>query len=170
MTDDERDAPDQPPTPATDAAVDAHLPTSSAPDEAPPSLPASLASLPAWLLLFAALLTVGGVPLLLAPQRLAAALGMGPVDPTLPRLAGAALLAVATQAFRARRAVLDVTAAVLVQGIWLSAATVLAMLIAIAHAAPAAAWGVLDAAIVCLGANLHFRVRLRQWNARARAG
>ena len=120
------------------------------------------ASLRHWFIAHAVIDVACGIPLLLVPELLLPRLGWTAVDPVMPRLVGAALLAIGTRAWRSRDAGIDVYRALLgLNAVW-SAAVIVGMALAIAHGAPSAAFLVLSASLALCGVWTHHAIRFRQ--------
>jgi hypothetical protein len=116
----------------------------------------------AWLVANAALHLAAGLPLLVFPGLALHALGWTRVGPVIPRLAGAAALAIGAGSLLARDAAPEVVRArVRLNLVW-SFAAAAALFTYIGAGAPPAAWAFLSTLIVLTGVWLHHAIRFRQ--------
>jgi hypothetical protein len=116
----------------------------------------------AWLVAHAALHVAAGVPLLVCPALVLGALGWTQVGPVVPRLVGAAALAVGAASLFALDAAPQVLRArVRLNLVW-SFAAAFALFAYVGAGAPPATWAFLSAFIVLSGVWLHHAIRFRQ--------
>jgi hypothetical protein len=115
-----------------------------------------------WLVANAALHLAGGVALLAAPGLLLHRLGWAVVGPIVPRLVGAAALAIGVGSLKARDALPEVIRArVRLNLVW-SFTAAAALFAYIGAGAPPATWACLSSFIVLTGVWLHHAIRFRQ--------